>query len=168
MSTAVIATGGEGELLWFGGGTVRFKVRSAETGGVFALIEDSVRRGKTTPLHAHPTFEETFYVLHGEMLFHLDGKEVRCGAGSAVVVPRGAAHAFLVTSDTASFLTLFTPGDVAEAFLREGGDPATSAAAAPPALDIPRVIAAGEKTGGMVTLGPPPFAAAMAGHPTSA
>ena len=95
------------------------------TGGAFAMIEDSVPRGKTSPLHAHPEFEETFYVLHGEMLFHLDGKEASCGAGSAVSVPRGAAHAFLVTSDTASFLTVFTPGDVAEAFLREGGDPAT-------------------------------------------
>ena len=168
MSTAVIATGGEGELLWFGGGTIRFKVRSAETGGAFAIVEDSVRRGKTTPLHAHPTFEETFYVLHGEMLFHLDGQEARCGAGSAVVVPRGAAHAFLITSDTASFLTVFTPGDVAEAFLREGGDPATSADAEPPPLDIPRVVAAGDKTGGMVTLGPPPFAAAVARQSTRA
>jgi quercetin dioxygenase-like cupin family protein len=158
MTTGVIARGGEGELLWFGGGLVRFKVRSEETGGAFAIIEDSAARGKTTPLHAHPTFEETFYVLDGEILFHLDGEEASCGVGSVVSVPRGAAHAFLVTSERASFVTVFTPGDVAEAFLREGGDVVTSPDADPPPLDIPRVIAAGEKTGGMVALGPPPFA----------
>lgn len=158
MTKAVISKGGEGELLWFGGGTVRFKVRSEETGGAFAIIEDSAPFGKTTPLHAHPTFEETFYILRGEILFHLDGDEARCGAGSVISVPRGAAHAFLVTSESASFLGVLTPGDVAEAFLREGGDTATSTDAAPPPLDIPRVIAAGEKTGGMVALGPPPFA----------
>lgn len=167
MTKAVIAKGGEGELLWFGGGTVRFKVRCEETGGAFAIIEDSAPRGKTTPLHTHPTFEETFYVLHGEMLFHLNGEEASCGVGSVVSVPRGAAHAFLVTSDSASFLTVFTPGDVAEAFLREGGEAATSADVDPPPLDIPRVIAAGEKTGGMVFVGPPPFAE-VAGQSRSA
>lgn len=71
-------------------------------------------------------------------------------------------HAFLVTSEPARFLTAFTPGDVAEAFIREGGDVATSADAEPPPLDIPRVVAAGEKTGGMVFLGPPPFKAVAA------
>lgn len=164
MTKGVITKGDEGELLWFGGGTVRFKVRSGETDGAFAIIEDSAPRGKTTPLHSHPTFEETFYVLDGEMLFHLEGEEARCGVGTVISVPRGAAHAFLITSDSARFLTVFTPGDVAEAFLREGGDTATSSDAEPPPLDIPRVIAAGEKTGGMVALGPPPFAAA-AGTP---
>lgn len=159
MTTGVITRGGEGELLWFGGGLVRFKVRSEETGGAFAIIEDTAPRGKTTPLHSHPMFEETFYVLDGEILFHMDGEEAACGPGSVVSVPRDVPHAFLVTSESASFLTLFTPGDVAEAFLREGGDVATSPDVDPPPLDIPRVIAAGEKTGGMVALGPPPFAA---------
>ena len=160
----MISKSGEGELLWFGGGTIRFKVTSADTGGTFAIIEDSAPRGKTTPLHSHPLFEEHFYVLEGEMLFHLDGEEAPCGPGSAVSVPRGAPHAFLVTSEFARFLGLWTPSDVAEAFIREGGDVATSVDADPPPLDIPRVIAAGEKTGGMVALGPPPFASIGAQH----
>lgn len=159
METGVIVKGGAGELIWFGGGAVRFKVRSEDTGGEFAIIEDRAPRGKTTPLHTHPRFEETFCVIDGEMLFHLAGEETACGPRSVVSVPRGVPHAFLVTSDYATWFTIFTPGDVAEAFIREAGDAPTSPGADPPPLDIPRIIAAGEKTGGMVALGPPPFAA---------
>lgn len=162
MARGVLSKGGEGEVLWFGGGAVRFKIKSEDTAGAFALIEDKAPRGKTTPLHSHPKFEETFYVLEGEMLFHVDGEEASCGPGSVVSAPPGVPHAFLVTSEHAKFLTAFTPGDVAEAFLREGGQVATSPDAEPPPLDIPRVVAAGEKTGGMVFLGPPPFKMAEA------
>lgn len=163
MANGVISTGGEGELIWFGGGAVRFKVRSEETGGAFAIIADRAPRGKTTPLHAHPLFDETFCLIDGEILFHLDGEEASCGPGGVVSVPRGVPHAFLVTSEHATFFTVFTPGEVAEAFLREGGEVPTSEDGDPPPLDIPRVVAAGERTGGMVALGPPPFAA-LAAH----
>jgi quercetin dioxygenase-like cupin family protein len=156
MATGVMSKSGDGEVVWFGGGAVRFKVTSADTGGAFALIEDSASRGKTTPLHSHP-FRETFYVLEGEMVFHVDGEEAGCGQGSVVSAPPGVPHAFLVASDNARFLTAFTPGEVAEAFIREGGDLPTSRDAEPPPLDIPRIVAAGEKTGGMLFLGPPPF-----------
>lgn len=158
MSRNVVSKGGDGELIWFGGGAVRFKVTSADTDGAFSLIEDRVPRGKTTPLHTHPEHEETFCVIEGELLFHLAGSEIHCGPGSVVSVARGVPHAFLVTSESATFLTLFTPGRVAEAFLREGGDTPTSPDGEPPPLNIPRVVAAGKKTGGMQMLGPPPFA----------
>lgn len=157
MARGTISLGGEGDVVWFGGGAVRFKVTSADTGGAFALVEDKAPRGKTTPLHSHPTYEETFYVLEGEMLFHVDGEEARCGPGSVASAPAGVPHAFLVTSEYARFLVFIAPGEVGEAFIREGGDVATSPDAEPPPLDIPRVVAAGEKTGGMVFLGPPPF-----------
>jgi hypothetical protein len=98
------------------------------------------------------------------MLFHLDGEEALCGPGSIVSVPRGVPHAFLVVSDEAYFLAVMTPGDVAEAFIRAAGETPTSPDADPPPLDIPRVIEAGERTGGMVALGPPPFAEAALAH----
>jgi quercetin dioxygenase-like cupin family protein len=160
----VISKTAEGELIWFGGGAVRFKVTSADTDGAFVIIEDRAPRGKTTPLHAHPSNEETFYVVEGEMLFHLDGEEAGCGAGSIVSVPRGVPHAFLVTSEHALWIGVMTPGDVAEAFIRAAGDTPTSPDAEPPPLDIPRIIEAGERTGGMIALGPPPFSELASHH----
>ena len=69
-------------------------------------------------------------------------------------------HAFIVTSEEAQTVAFVTPGDVAERFFRTGGDPVTGRESAPPRLDIEKVKRAGEETGGMAVLGPPPFAMA--------
>jgi quercetin dioxygenase-like cupin family protein len=159
MSTtaAVITARGAGECLWFGGGLVTFKVTSGQSGGALLLIEHAASRGKTTPLHLHADSDETGYVLEGELLIHLDGVEHRAGPGTTVCFPRGVPHAFLVTSEVARTLWMVTPGEPMEAFFRKAGDAPTSETLPPSEIDIPRLLAAGESTGAMQTLGPPPF-----------
>ncbi|HVE68607.1 MAG TPA: quercetin 2,3-dioxygenase [Solirubrobacteraceae bacterium] len=149
----------DGDDLWFANSLLTIKASSRETGGAFLLLELRSPRGKTTPLHAHPDEDESFYVLDGELIVHIDGEEHRGGPGAFVSVPRGTPHAFLVTSETAHFLVVMTPGSPnAEAFFREAGDPAAEHAPPPLApLDIPRLQAAAEHTGSMNLLGPPPF-----------
>jgi len=150
----------EGEALWFNNDLLAFKATGAQTGGAFLLVEEVARRGKVTPLHTHPAEEETFYILAGEVLVHLDGDERALAAGGFVSVPPGVPHAYLVTSDAARTLILVTPGSGAmEAFFREAGEPAaerTLPDAGP--LDIARIAAAAERTGAVDILGPPPFA----------
>lgn len=149
----------EGEALWFNNDLLTLKAKGGETGGALLAVEELARRGKVTPLHTHPREEETFYLLEGEALFHLDGDERALGAGSFVSVPRGLPHAYLVTSEVARLLILVTPGDGAmEAFFREAGEPAaerTLPAEGP--LDIERIGAAAGATGAVQILGPPPF-----------
>lgn len=157
----IIASEGQGERLWFGGGEMTIKVSAADVAGAFLLVEDVAPRGKTTPLHIHETFDETFYVVDGTVLLHIDGEEHVADAGTVAAIPRGIPHAFLVTSEHARFLVLATPGETAERFYREGGETPTDGAAPPP-LDIQKVLAAGEATGGMKVLGPPPFATVSA------
>ena len=151
----------EGEALWFNNDLLTFKATGAQTGGAFVLVEEVARRGKVTPLHVHPDEEETFYVLEGQALFHLDGSERSLDAGGFVSVPRGVPHAYLATSEVARLLILITPGGGAmEAFLRDAGEPAAERvlpAEAP--LDIERIAAAAERTGAVRILGPPPFGA---------
>jgi quercetin dioxygenase-like cupin family protein len=149
----------EGEALWFNNDLIVVKATGAETSGDFLLIEEHARRGKVTPLHVHPEEAETFYVLEGEALFHLDGAERRMGPGSFVSVPRGVPHAFLVRSATARLLVLITPGSGAmEAFFRDAGEPATQRTLpADRPLDMERIAAAAERTGAVTILGPPPF-----------
>lgn len=155
---AVIRQRDEGELWWFGGGLLSIKVTDRESDGSLFVFEDTAPKAKTTPLHVHPGHDETFYIIEGEMLFHVDGDELSAGPGGVAFVPRGVPHAFLVTSEFTRWVAIITPGD-GEAFVREGGEAAPVAEPPPPgSLDIPRLKAAGERTGFMKVLGPPPFA----------
>jgi hypothetical protein len=56
-------------------------------------------------------------------------------------------------------LWALTPGEAMEAFFRQAGDEATSRTLPPTEIDVARLRAAGEGTGAMETLGPPPFPA---------
>lgn len=87
---------GEGETLWFAGAHQTVKHPGAWSDGLFSLVEVVVPRGRATPLHRDPS-DETFYVLDGELLFHVDGAEQRVAGGGTVSVRRGVAHAFMVT-----------------------------------------------------------------------
>lgn len=149
----------EGEALWFNNDLLTLKATGAQTGGAYLLLEEIARRGKVTPLHAHPVEEETFYVIEGEALVHLAGEDRPVGPGGLVSVPPGVPHAYLVTSELARTLILITPGTGAmEQFFREAGEPAaerTLPQAGP--LDIERIGAAAARTGAVEILGAPPF-----------
>jgi uncharacterized cupin superfamily protein len=54
---------------------------AAETAGAFALFEDRVVRGKTTPLHQHPNEDKVCYVLDGELLVHANDAKHCVGKG---------------------------------------------------------------------------------------
>jgi quercetin dioxygenase-like cupin family protein len=157
----IVLDSGEGEALWFNNDLLTIKATGAQTDGAFLVVEELARRGKVTPLHDHPDEEETFYVLEGELLFHLDGNDRSVGAGGFVSVPRGIPHAFLVTSEVARSLILITPGSGAmESFLRSAGEPAAERVLpAESPLDIERIGAAAERSGAVKILGPPPFGA---------
>ena len=154
----VVRADADGERRWFfGGGEHTWKVHADETDGAFFLFEDRMEQGKMTPLHTHPGSDETMYVLEGEILMHLDGREHRVGTGGTVVAPRGLPHAFMVLSPIARMLCLHTPGSC-EVFYREASEPGSSGVAASGPVDFDRVRASAERNGGIQLLGPPPFA----------
>jgi quercetin dioxygenase-like cupin family protein len=148
----------EGEQLWFAGvGVFTMKASAADTAGAFMCFEDRVVRGKTTPMHRHPSEDEAIYVLEGELLVHVDGKETRVGKGGFFFAPRGVAHAFLVVSETAHLLCMQTPG-TGEGFFRSASEPADEHNATQPP-DIARLQnAAAQHARSIELLGPPPFA----------
>ena len=156
---AVVLDADEGEALWFNNDLLTLKATGEETGGAFLAVEELARRGKVTPLHTHPEETETFHLLEGEMLFHLDGAERSMAAGAFVSVPPGVPHAYVVTSETARALILVTPGTGAmESFFREAAQPAATRELPPEGpLDIERIAAAAERTRAVKILGPPPF-----------
>lgn len=157
MVLPAITMQNKGESLWFGGGLITFKVTSEQSGGLLCMFEHAASRGKRTPLHLHADSDEAIYVLEGELLLNIDGIEHTAGPGAVVWVPRGTPHALLVTSEVARSMCVITPGRTMEAFFRQAGEPASSQTLPPAEIDIPRLRAAGEETGAMKTLGPPPF-----------
>lgn len=150
----IVRNAGEGERLWFhGGGVHTWKVTAEETHGALGVLEDSLERGKTTPLHSHPDSDEVVYVLEGEILVHDDGNPRTVGAGGVVINPRGVAHAFAVTSERARILSIMTPATRTESFYRKASTPGESGS-----VDFTKVGQAAKETGATVILGPPPFA----------
>jgi hypothetical protein len=119
------------------------------------MFEDQLDAGKVTPLHRHPEADETFYMLEGEIVLHIDGETRKLGAGAIAIVPRGIPHAFMVTSTEARMLCLHTPGG-GGAFYRLASEPAVPGDPAAP-VDFERVGRAAAQTGAVEILGPPPF-----------
>jgi quercetin dioxygenase-like cupin family protein len=153
----IVRVEGEGEKLWFyGGGVHTWLATSSETGGAFLLFDDVMTRGKTTPLHSHPEVDETLYMLEGEILLSVDGREQAVGSGGFAMIPRGLPHAFLVTSERARILFLETPGS-SEAFYRGASEALTPNLEATAPVNFDRVRASAALNGGIEILGPPPF-----------
>ena len=104
-------------------------VRSEQSAGRVGVVESVMPSGTAgPPLHRHD-FDETFYVLEGELTFHLDGELVTVGAGGLAFAPGGAPHTFANRGATdAHYLIVCTPGGFEREFARraarkEGVDP---------------------------------------------
>ena len=159
----IIWAAGEGEKQSFlGGGLHTWKLLAEDTGGAFFLFEDVMVRGKTTPLHRHPEADELAYILEGEVIVKVDGKETRVGAGGMSFVPKGVPHAFLVVSESARLLSLHSPATTSQAFYRGASEPTTDDNAE--TVDIARLQASAKANPrGIEILGPPPFDKVKAG-----
>ncbi len=155
-ATPLVRNGDEVERRWFyGGGLHGWLVRESEVGDGFLLFEDAVDPGKCTPLHTHPAADETFYLLEGSILLHIDGVEHEVRAGGVAVIPRGVPHAFQAQADGARMLCLHTPGG-GEAFYWTASEPAVPGEPGL-AVDFDRIRQAAASTGSMTIVGPPPF-----------
>jgi quercetin dioxygenase-like cupin family protein len=153
---AVIRSADEGQPFWYDGGLMTMKARPDDTGGSLSLVDVIVPRGKATPLHAHPEAEESFYVIDGDIVVHVDGNDHQLTTGATTTVRRGTPHAFAVRSRDAHLLVVFTPGG-AEQFFIEAGDPAAHRELpAEKEPDLAKYREAAARTG-LVLLGPPPF-----------
>ena len=107
-------------LLIHGGNTMTFKAVGSDTGGQYSLCRYEARAGWPGPqTHAHPDFEEAFYVLSGEFEFTVAGSVTRAGPGTFLLVPRGVEHSFRNPTDAQSeLLGIFSPAGAEEAFRR--------------------------------------------------
>ena len=80
-----------------------------QTGGRLSVTEIVVPPHAGPPLHTHD-FDETFYLLDGELVFQIDETLVTKGAGQLAFVPRNVPHALANHGDApASYVLVCTP-----------------------------------------------------------
>jgi mannose-6-phosphate isomerase-like protein (cupin superfamily) len=107
-----------GELLTFAGVKVLVRATAESTGGAFSLLEE-VPPLVDTPLHVHANDDELFYILEGEHVVEVDGREFRVGPGGMVFAPRGVPHLQRrVVPGQGRLLVMTTPGGL-DGFFRE-------------------------------------------------
>ena len=133
------------------------KLAGADTGGSYAVMEDRTEPQCGPPLHRHHREDEGFYVLEGEFLFEVDGRQVYAGPGSSIFAPRGTAHTFQnVGATSGRMLVMVQPAGLDEFFADL--DAATRGMGEP---DLSIVVPVFEKHG-LELLGPPLAAREMA------
>jgi quercetin dioxygenase-like cupin family protein len=114
---------GEGTpLIWFNDSITR-KASGPEMG----VLEIVMSPGNEPPLHVHKNEDEWFYVLDGEVTFHVGGENHRAKGGAFVSYPRGIPHTFTIESPTARFLVINTPGGFEHLFERAPRTPEDAA-----------------------------------------
>jgi quercetin dioxygenase-like cupin family protein len=126
----------------------RVLLRGEQTGDEISVIENTVPgRWAGPPLHTHE-FDETFYVLGGELTFQLEETLTRAAGGEIVFAPRGVPHALANQSDAgASYLLFCTPAGFERYFARLAAE---RAGVEPPAWalePIPEVTRVGPQIG---------------------
>jgi quercetin dioxygenase-like cupin family protein len=111
--------------IWYNGHTFSFLLDAKQTGGIFALIHCYFRKGGEPPAHFHKNEDETFYVLQGEIFFHIGNRKFKAGAGDLIYIPKEIPHQFSLATETAKALLLLTPAGM-ETFFKEFSIPAKS------------------------------------------
>ena len=73
-----------------------FIIKASEFATGAAVAEYVTRQGEEPPDHVHPSEDEMFYVLGGELAFRCGGERLEASEGSFVFLPRGVEHGYQI------------------------------------------------------------------------
>lgn len=95
----------------FPGSIFYHRAKSAETNGVFSVIELVTEPGKGVSPHVHQHEDELVYILEGELEVMLGDQKMNASAGIMALLPRGIPHGFTnVGSRPSRVLDVILPG----------------------------------------------------------
>ena len=120
---ALPAAGGK-PMAWFGS-TIILKASSPDLG----VTDVTIRPGEEPPLHVHRNEDEWFYLISGNVTFHVGDQNFFGEPGAFVSFPRGIPHTFSIEADQAQFLVMNTPGGFEKMFERAPKSPEEAVAA---------------------------------------
>lgn len=92
-------------------GTKNYRLIGEETVGAkqIELLVGEIERGKGAAPHAHPGIEQVCYLLEGEAHVEVAGEKFEMKPGEACFFPADAMHFFIVTSERARVLVIYSP-----------------------------------------------------------
>lgn len=139
----------EGPVIAVVGDVYRFLATGEDTGGQYALWEAMVPPGGGPPPHIHTREEEGFYILEGQITFHVGGQRIVATQGMFTNMPVGTPHTFRNEGDRpARMLISIAPAGLEKMFF-EVGQAVTSGEVAPPPseADIAMLLEAAPRYG---------------------
>ena len=123
-------------------------LHSEQTADQISVIENRVPAGWPGPPLHHHDFDETFYVLEGQLTFQVVEELISAGPGDVAFAPRGVHHTLANLSDApARYLLVCTPAGFERYFARVEAE---QAGVEPPAWaqqELPEVIRVGPRIG---------------------
>ena len=137
-------------------------LRGDQTDGAISVVENTVpAQWDGPPLHHHE-FDETFYVLDGELTFQVGNELFTAGPGALALAPGGVAHTLANLTDApARYLLLCTPAGFEGYFARvaaqaAGEDPPSWALApTPPVTTVGGQIGERDDVAAAAPIAPP-------------
>jgi len=134
LKAAPITVGAQdGQSLSVVGDTYRILISGEQTGGAYAAIDMLVPHDGGPGPHSHASFQESFYVIEGEIEFKSEASTYIARKGSFVNIPLGGiVHCFKNKSDKTAHLLCFVAPAGLEAFFMEIGKPVSPGAFLPP------------------------------------
>ena len=123
----------EGQSLSVVGDNYRILISGKETNGAFATIDMLIPpKGGPGP-HAHANFQETFYVINGEVEVKSEAGSYTAKKGAYVVIPKGGIiHDFKNNTDKMAHLLCVVVPSGLEEFFVEIGKPVSPGTFLPP------------------------------------
>lgn len=98
---------GEGWTYRFG---IDFTVKTSESqnGNGAAVLEYATRKGEEPPSHTHPTEDEMFYVLEGDITFQCGENVFDLEKGGFIFLPAGIEHGYTIRGEDPVRLLVIT------------------------------------------------------------
>ena len=127
----------DGQNLSVVGDTYRILASGKQTGKAFATIDMLIPPNGGPGPHSHANFEESFYVIDGEVEVLSEASAYTAKKGSFVVIPKGGiVHSFKNKTDkTVHLLCTVVPSGLEEMFMEIGMPVAEREFLPPPPMD---------------------------------
>ena len=113
----VVAPGDRARALSVVGEKITVLASKNDTHGYELFFQDGTS-GAGPPPHSHG-WDESFFVLNGNIRFGFDGREMLAAPGTLVHIPAGTEHWFQFESDEGQMLSVTGLGSAAAAFFTQ-------------------------------------------------